>query len=199
MDVDSLLSKLSKKINLAEVKQLALLTSKGEISINDLFSLCLHQHQQVAFRASWILEYVAHNFDASFSVVIPQFLIAYPNIKNLSVKRHFTKIMMLLYNSKKLNDSNFDTELHNECLTATFDWLLNAKTPLAVQCNALDLLYNFSKQEDWVLDELKLILEQKLITNSPALISRSKRLLKRINSKIKNDKRRLVKSKATSI
>ncbi|MFC5282666.1 hypothetical protein [Pedobacter alpinus] len=183
MDVETLANKFSKKINLEDVKKLTALTLNREISINDLFSLCLYQHQQIAFRASWVLENVADSTVNVFEEVVPQFLNAYPQIKNLSVKRHFTKIMMMLYKTNRLNEQNFNADLLEKSLTATFDWLLDPKTPLAVQCNALDLVFDFSKKENWVLEELKVILEKKLVTNSPALKSRSKRLLKRINSK----------------
>ena len=182
MNVEALTQKLSNKLNLPEMKRLGLLTSEKEISISDLFSLCLHTNHQIAFRASWILEYVAITYKSIFAEIIPQFLKAYPLVKNLSVKRHFTKIMMILCKDNMLDDNNFKSGLHEKCLTATFDWLLDPKTPLAVQCNTLDLVYNFSKQEDWISYELKVILEKNLITNSPALISRSKRILKRLNS-----------------
>lgn len=181
MEGEYLASKLSVKINLMEAKQLAALTLSKDISMIDLFSLCLHPNQQIAFRASWVLENVVFSAQSGFKKNIPQFLEAYPNIQNLSVKRHFTKIMMMLCKENLINALDVHEALLQKCLTATFDWLLNPNTPLAVQCNTLDLVFYFSKKENWILDELKVILEQNLISNSPALRSRSKRLLKRIN------------------
>lgn len=171
-------SLLENRMTLAEMKSLSGLISKDELEVLKVLKFCLSDQPKLAFRSAWLLEDVAYFHPDSFKIVVPEFLKAYPKIKNLSVKRHFTKILMLLTkSSEKSTHYDFD-----ECLETTFDWLLDKETPLAVQCNAMDVIYNLSYKDDWVLEELKNILEQKLITQSPALISRSKRILKRYKS-----------------
>lgn len=75
----------------------------------------------------------------------------------------------------RLKPDDFDS-----ILEATFDWLINPKTPLAVQCNAMDIVYRLSPYHDWIKEELKVVLEQKLLVKSAALNSRTKRVLKKL-------------------
>jgi hypothetical protein len=91
--------------------------------------------------------------------------------------------MMQLTDEKFMRKAKFKASVFDECLTVSFDWLLNRETPVAVQCNALDIIFQLSPYHDWIIEELAVILEQKLVSNSPALLSRSKKILKRINLK----------------
>jgi hypothetical protein len=71
------------------------------------------------------------------------------------------------------------SDLEN-CLNTSFEWLINPKTQVAVKCNCIDIIYHLLEYEDWMLEELKLILEKNLLSNSPALLSRTKKILKKI-------------------
>lgn len=172
---------LQNRLGFNEMLILAKLTASGKINCREMIGLCNHNNPQIAFRASWVLDAVSTvNLDA-FIVHLSDFLELYPTITNASVQRSFTKIMMLLTQEKLMRNQGLKPKSFEECLGATFDWLLNPKTPVAVQSNALEVVFQLSPYYDWVLEELTVILEEKLVSSSPALISRAKRLLKKIN------------------
>ncbi len=58
-------------------------------------------------------------------------------------------------------------------------------TPVAVQVNCMDVLYNLRGHEDWIADELKQQTEFLLRNASPALLSRGKRILLKLKQKRK--------------
>ncbi|HZG70744.1 MAG TPA: hypothetical protein VEY51_04330 [Chondromyces sp.] len=73
---------------------------------------------------------------------------------------------------------DFDFEAVGEI---TFEWLINPETPVAVQANCLDILYNLSSHYDWIRDELVLQTEFLLKKASAAMQSRGKKVLRKLN------------------
>jgi hypothetical protein len=63
---------------------------------------------------------------------------------------------------------------------ATFEWLINDRTPVAVRVNCLDILYNLSNSYTWITEELKDQTRFLLKNESAAMQSRGKRVLKKI-------------------
>lgn len=183
MKIAEIETRLKSRLNFDGMIEIAYVVGDADANCKDVISLCEHQDQQVAFRASWTLDFIAAVHTEIFLNDLSVFLKLYPTIKNLSVQRSFTKIMMILTEGKFMRTQNLKPIIFDDCFTATFDWLLDPQTPLAVQCNAMDVVFQLSPYHDWVIDELKVILQQKLISGSPALISRSKKILKCINSK----------------
>lgn len=172
---------LKNKLDFDGMIQLSFLTANGNVKCEDLISLCDNPDQQVAFRASWVLEFFAHANSETFLSHLTGFLALYPKVTNRSVQRCFTKVVMMLTEKKFLLAQRLKASKFDECLSASFDWLMDSKTPVAVQANALELIFQLSPHHDWVLEELKVILQQKLVSGSPALISRAKSILKQIN------------------
>lgn len=181
MDHSQIEQKLGTRLCFDEMRDLAMLILNRHSCITEILILCDHQNKQIAFRASWTLEFIAYNDSKRFLKHLNDFIKLYPIITNQSVQRSFSKILMMLTRESIIKTENIDPHIFDECMSTTFDWLLNPKTALAIQCNALDVLFNLSHYHHWILDELKVILQDKLISNSPALISRSTRLLKVIN------------------
>lgn len=183
MKIAEIEHKLKSHLNFDGMVEIAYAVGNADASCKDVISLCKHKDQQVAFRASWTLDFIAAVYTELFLVNLSDFLKLYPTVKNLSVQRCFTKVMMMLTERKFMHTQNFNSKIFDDCFTATFDWLIDSKTPLAVQCNAMDIVFQLSPYHNWVVEELTVILQQKLISGSPALISRSKKILKCINSK----------------
>lgn len=163
--------------------QLAILTTNGEIEFKDILNLCLEPDKQIAFRAAWLLELVEMMAMDDFKPLIGDFLKIYPLVKNESVQRHFTKIMMRLTRLEIKEFYTIKSADLERCFGITFNWLLDHQTPLAVQCNCMDIIYQLSNDKHWIMEDLKIILEKKLLSGSPALISRSTRILKKMKSK----------------
>ncbi|MEO5911238.1 MAG: hypothetical protein ABIP95_10145 [Pelobium sp.] len=183
MDKKSLKDYLAHHHSKDTTLQLAILTANGEIEFSDILNLCIDPDKQIAFRAAWLLEIAEVMVMDDFKPMVADFLKIYPLVKNESVQRHFTKIMMRLTRSEIQEAYAIQSADLENCLNITFDWLLDIQTPLAVQCNCMDIIYRLSYGRHWILEDLKMILEKKLLSGSPALISRSTRILKKMKSK----------------
>ena len=175
--------KLQHRLDFDGMFDLACGTADKKIKCTDIIDLCNYQNQQIAFRASWVLEFAFGLNNQIFLRQLPAFLNLYPKIKNSSVQRNFTKIMIQLTEEKFMGKAKLKPSIFDESLTATFEWLLNSETPVAVQANTLEIIFQLSAYHYWVLEELTVILEQKLISGSPALLSRSKKILRLISLK----------------
>jgi len=146
------------------------------------------QDDSIAFRAAWVLEYIAVHYPERFMPVFADFLSMLPNQRNRSCQRHFTKILMLITDPRapeNYRDAYLGAD--RECLAETvFGWLIDPHTPVAVQVNCLDILYNLTGEFEWIKDELKQQTEFLLRDGSAAMQSRGKKILAKLN-KIKTE------------
>lgn len=156
------------------------LVYNNELSVRDVLYLCKHENQKILFRASWLLEHIEYHHPNLFKIVLKEFLLDYPNQVNESAQRCFSKILMSLSCPKGMKFYNLDYKDFEDSLSASFDWLINENTPVAIKSNCIDIIYQLYKNEDWIENELKIILEQNLLSTSPALLSRTKKVLKKL-------------------
>lgn len=191
MTKDAWIARLVKPLTKKEAENLAR-TALNEHAITKLLDLCFHK-QEIAFRASWILETSFESLDLIKDSEILHFLNSYKRQQNQSCQRHFTKIFMQLShkrNSPRLIgciapaiDGNLPAtpeQSLKELLETTFEWLIDPDTPVAVKVNCIDILFNFKNYADWVKDELKCQIEFLLKTGSAAMQSRGGRVLRRL-------------------
>lgn len=168
---------LKNKIGKKTVQHLAQSACDDVDALNDLIDLSFYPDPQIAFRATWILEYAFTFNRDSFVVCLPEFLNAYLKQNNNSCRRQYTKILMGL--SEK--GSNYLEEYDlSELVEVTFEWLIDPETPVAVQVNCLDILFNLSNRYDWIEDELKAQIVFLLKDGTAAMQSRGKNLLKKM-------------------
>jgi hypothetical protein len=171
---------LSKHHSLKATTHLASQIVDENIPLKDVIDLCFHKNIQIGFRAAWCLEFVEVLSPKIFLPFVNIFIRVYPDVKNESVQRHFSKIMMRLTSKIFMSFYRLKPEDFENVLEISFEWLLNPKTPIAVQSNVMQIIFQLSDYQDWIKDELKIILEQKLLSNSAGLISKSKHLLKKM-------------------
>ncbi|WP_442794871.1 hypothetical protein [Pelobium manganitolerans] len=169
--------KLAKPMGKVAVEELARNLGSADEAVLFLIAQSTHTNDAIAFRASWVLERVLLFYPEVFKDWIGEFLTTYPIVKGFSAQRHYSKMLLMLYKEKLINQSKFSEPQFELCLEVSFDWLLNPKTPVAVQCNIMDAIALLAKHYLWAYDELQHILQQKLVSNSPALAVRAKRLL----------------------
>src|SRR5690606_7363078 len=115
-----------------------------------------------------------------FVGIAKEFVAHYKFQKNISARRHYSKIAMSITRPRWIEFYKLSNEDIDNIIEGSFEWLIDESTPVAVKCNCLDVLYNLASYQDWILDELKPILEQGLVSDSPALISRTKGILQRL-------------------
>jgi len=152
--------------------------------------LCYRQETDpVAFRAAWLLEYIAYRYPDRFSTVLPVFLQAMHEQRNVSCQRHFTKILMRV-TSRSAPDVYRDhyRQADRERLVETiFGWLIDPETPVAVQVNCMDILFNMRNEFDWLGEELRNQIRFLMRDGSAAMQSRGRKLLDRFERSLKSE------------
>ena len=180
LNIQELHDFLKKKHDKQGVLDLTSEVNEKSVHIEDLYQLSVrNEDEQIAFRAAWVIENVFFSFPKHFVPILKTFLKDYPTQKNRSVQRHYSKIAYQLTKTKPLF---FTKDEINGLIDGSFDWLIDTETPVAVQCNCIDVLFNLSNQEDWIMPELQRILEQNLLSNSPAILSRTKKILNKLQN-----------------
>ncbi len=179
----SLADQLSTTLGKIRVVELAEEVAQGYHSINELFETCFHSDPQIAFRASWILETLCLLHPSAISPISNVFLMRFAEQKNLSSLRHFTRVLMEMLDKKATPEMQLAVQKADQeaIIEALFDLLIDPKTPVAVLANCVDAALCFAKNNDWVKEELLIQIQILMDRGSPALNSRCKRALKKLN------------------
>ena len=163
-------------------KEVLALVEQASQDVNDcisLLELSFNERREIAFRAAWVLEYTLEERPEVLVSFLPAFLHSYPKQKNQSCRRHFTKILMYVSNKKLLRLlQGYDL---SPAINATFEWLIESDTPVAVRVNCMDILFQLREYEDWLEDGLKAQIEFFLKDGGAAMQSRGRKLLKQLN------------------
>jgi hypothetical protein len=181
MTKEEILKEISQTLNKSKADKLASLSANTE-DIKQFLVLTFYPKKEVAFRAAWILENVYWKNPSNFLPLLDEFISAYCLQKNMSCQRHFTKMMMDI-TSPDNKVYPLAVEMGNDfeaVAETTFEWLINPKTPVAVQANCLDILFNFSRHYEWIKDELVSQTEFLLKNGSAAIQSRGNRVLAKL-------------------
>ncbi|TDS17713.1 hypothetical protein [Sphingobacterium paludis] len=144
-----------------------------------LLRYAYHNDAQVAFRASWLLEHTAIKAPQIIRPIYPDFMRHLSSLKNWSCIRSFSKIGMIVTKPPRQwveKNDRYDEIWIEQC----FDWIITPSCPVAVVVNCLDILYYLSVEQEWIREELTAQIQHLLKTPSPALTSRAKRILKRL-------------------
>lgn len=182
MEKKELRQRLAKKMTKGRIDFLRDLLQRQEFYIPDVLELVLDEEPQIAFRAAWLLEAISIDSPMLFGKHVKKFLIQIPKLKHPSLQRHYSKILMQMTMSSTVSylagvyEEITAPENKEELAEQMFDWLINPKTPVAVQVNCLDVLANLTPSLPWIKEELLAQIEFFLRDGSPAMQSRGKKV-----------------------
>lgn len=146
-------------------------------NLEDLFHLAFDISNKNHFKACWALELVLEKDIELITPYLDVFVNTVSKYENDSAKRPISKICMFLSNSKLIKLSEKQEQILSEtCL----DWLIKNEK-VATKAYAIRALYNFSKKQHWIKDELKIILAQDYSLHSAAYKAVAKEILKKLN------------------
>lgn len=121
-----------------------------------ILDTCFHPKKEVAFRASWMLEYLYTQHPTLFKPLVEDFLSRVPLQNNLSCRRHFAKIVALL--TAKKTDAMFreiiDSFDFDSLIDTLFTWLIDSETPVAIKAHCAQALAHLAFKQYWIKDEL---------------------------------------------
>ena len=142
---------------------------------------------KVSYRAAWVFEFVCADYIYAIVPHLDKFTSNLRKIHLDSAVRPVSKVCEFIaraYYSKQPNTiKNKLSPKHIERIVdACFDWMISDQK-IAPKVYAMETLFLFGKESDWIHTELVLILEQDLPTQSAGYKVGAKRTLKKIKGK----------------
>ncbi len=131
----------------------------------------------LAFRGAWALEHAYFADREAFRPYIKRFLDDFTQIRNPSVHRHYTKMLldMMRRGTVRLEGGRAD-RIAEFC----FDRLIDPRTKVAVKAWAMDVLVLLASQVDWVGEYLPETIRHQMDGASPGMQNHGRKLLKRL-------------------
>ncbi|MEC3881274.1 hypothetical protein [Parapedobacter sp. 10938] len=184
MDIQTLKDRLTvSDRNKIWAPELHRLGDDSDVPMAALHDLCYDaKNRMLAFRAAWLLEYIAVHHPDRFVTIAAPFLTRLPSQKNPSCQRHFTNILRRVTHPRApqiYRDALFATS-REQVVETVFNWFIDPHTPVAVLANCMDVLSDFSEEFEWIREELKQQIEFLLRDGSPAIQSRGKKVLEKL-------------------
>lgn len=182
MKKEELIARLSAPVNFQMVVNLTTIIEDSDLAFEDLFEVSFHPKKEVAFRASWMLEYLVTQRPSQFCPYIETFLSLLPEQKNLSAMRHYAKIVALL--TEKKSSSFYEEALKflnfEPVIETLFIWLVEPDTPVAVKVNCMQALANLARKHGWIKEDLLDTIDHLADLESYAFFARAKMVRKQL-------------------
>jgi hypothetical protein len=189
MDKDFLIIQLENIENAKRVNRLrvASIVLEAPHLFKNLLKLVFEVENKLSIKAAWVLELVCID---KLELLAPHLSYYTSNIKYLkfdSSIRPASKIcnFLAIANNSRYDNLIKDTITKHQIdsiIETSFDWMISNQK-VAAKAYAMNALYLFGKNYDWVHKELKLIIQQNIINESSAYKARGKITLSLINNK----------------
>lgn len=150
-----------------------------------LVELTFKAQKKVAIKSSWVLELVCIQNINFLASDLDYFVENIDQPSDESILRPLAKICYLLSKAYYMKSDNkiksrFREHHKVKIIETNFDWLIN-KHNVANQAYAMDTLFLYGKEYDWITTELRLVLEKHIQNGSPGYQVRANRILKKLN------------------
>lgn len=146
-------------------------------NIKVLFDFAFNIENKNHFKACWCLELV---LEKDIFLVIPYldtFCKTISKYKNDSAKRPMAKICMFISKNQMIQ---LTKKQEQQIIETCLDWLIRDEK-VATKAYTIRALFNVSKKQPWLKENLKIILEKDYNSHSYAYKAVAKEILKKIN------------------
>lgn len=185
MDKDELIARLDAPMKFQMVANSTAIIESSVLNVDDLLDISFHKKKEIAFRAVWMLEYIVTHRPLQFCPHIETFLLLLPKQKNLSARRHYAKIVVLM--TARKSDLLYKEALAalsmEQVIETLFTWLVEPDTPVAVKVHCMQGLANLTPYYDWIKDELLETVDYLMGVESIAFFARAKMVKKQLKRK----------------
>lgn len=133
-------------------------------------------------KAAWVLELVCLENLVILDNYISKFIEGFPKLRNESALRPASKTCYYwcsYYFSKRYPGTKLSQVDKETIISSNFDWLIEDHK-VATQVFAMDTLNLWSKEEKWIKNELKSILEMNTDSSSSGYKAHARKLLKNL-------------------
>lgn len=168
----NLREEILKEHSKAQCARIVKWVGSNQVRFDELFELFLKDEYRVVQRAAWPVSYC---------------VIAHPQL----IKKHWGRLVKnlkkpTLHDAVKRNsirllqDIDIPEKYEGDIMNICFGYIESPGEAIAVKAFSLTVLGNLAKKYPGIIPELKLIIEEQLPYQSPALRSRTKRLYKQL-------------------
>lgn len=127
-------------------------------------------------RIAWVLDLVTEAHPSLAARYVGSIAARLPYMHHPAEARAATKI---------LARSPLPQESLGDLLILLFEWLEDPQVPIAIRCNAMQVLYNITEKEPDLKRELLLVIQGQMAEGGPGVLSRGKRLSARLQADIR--------------
>ena len=163
---------LLREHSLTNAKAIAAFACSSNKNFNVLFSCFTADEYRLAQHAAWSVSWCAKMQPKIIKPYITKLvdIIDKPGVHD-AVKRNSLRI---------LKEINIPEDIHGILMDKCFTMIEDPKAPIAPKAFALQVLYNLTKIYPEIKDELKLVIEERMPTETAAFKSRGKKILKEL-------------------
>jgi len=176
---DDLLRHITETIGKTKVLKLTDILYNRNFEIKDLIELTFYPEKDIAFRAAWILENLVLIRPQRFMDDIEYLITQFFKVKNKSVLRHYTKIIMHLTGPKmdKMVREKVALLDMEAVVERCFDLIIDPKMPVAVKVFSSQVLFNLRTRFNWIPEILTTQLRLMMNGGKPGIQSKCRNLL----------------------
>ncbi|WP_394772790.1 hypothetical protein [Flavobacterium sp.] len=150
---------------------------------DELVSICFSPSDKNNHKACWILEFVSYEELIWLQPHLDFFCSNLKILKDESSIRPIAKVVQLLIKSHYKKSENcilLSEENLQDCIEASFDWLIN-DVKVATKAYSIRTLYVLGNHYDWIHPKLQIILNKDYADHSAAYKAVAKEVLRKIN------------------
>ena len=154
----------------------------NRLFFDELVSVCFSPSDKNNHKACWILEFVSYEELFWLQPHLDFFCSNLKILKDESSIRPIAKVVQLLIKSHYKKDENsvfLSEENLQNCIEASFDWLIN-DVKVATKAYSIRTLYILGNHYDWIHPELQITLNKDYGDHSAAYKAVAKEVLKKI-------------------
>ena len=148
----------------------------------ELVSICFSPSDKNDHKTCWILEFVSYEELIWLQPHVDFFCSNLKILKDESSIRPISKVVRLLIKShykKSKNNISLSEENLQDCIEASFDWLIN-DVKVATKAYSIRTLYLLGNHQDWIHPELKTIIAKDYQNHSSAYKAVAREVLKKL-------------------
>ncbi len=153
-----------------------LVVQKPEL-FTELLEIIFANKNTLSQRAAWPLRFILERNEKLVLHHLPKMINQLPHVESVAVQRN---LLFILANVK------IPERYHGELLDYTSKILLNSGSSVASIIYSVDIFFNISKNEPFLLNELKLMIELLIPNGTPGIKSKCNHTLKKIAKAVRN-------------
>ncbi|MEO1261309.1 MAG: hypothetical protein AAFZ15_21070 [Bacteroidota bacterium] len=170
-------SEILKEHSKAQAKKISEFIGNDPSRFAELVALFLNDEKKVAQRAAWIL---SHCTDIYPLLIRPHLKDLVENLRKTNLHDAIPRNTLRILATQEIPET-----VKGHLLNLCFDYLMVAKLPVAIKIHAMQIVFNISKNEPDLLNELKMVIEERLPYGTAGFKSRGKKIVKAINKIVK--------------